>query len=118
MKSENPLHDYPCAGTFRVNLGLVDEYCNKGNVSKTVIVATSSPTCGYLARYEGGVAVNASGTWVTIPQAFFVVLLVVSGATILAGVEFPFLSMRVRKLLFVLSLAMSLITFGVLSFIT
>lgn len=117
-RSQNPLHDFPCRGNFTVTLYLTDEYGNTGNVTKHVLVKNDSPTCGILARYEGGLEVNTPVGWLNIPQTFFLVLLVVSGVTILAGVEFPIISMRVRKLLFVLSLVMTLITFGALSWIT
>lgn len=117
-RRENPMHDYPCRGNYTVTLYLEDQYGNKGNVSKPVSIGTNSTTCGILAHYEEGLVINVGGTLVTIPQAFFLVMLVVSGATIAMGMEFPLISMRARKLLFVLSVTLTLIAFGALSWIT
>lgn len=108
----NPLHEYPCAGHYFVQLSVVDEYGNRGDASNYVDVNESTPTCGILQRHEGGLAVHTAGGWLNIPQAFFLGLILFSAASIAMGVEFPYFSIRVRIVILAFSIVMLLITFG------
>ena len=92
-----------------------DEYGYRDDVSKDIQVNESTPTCGILARSEEGVTINSPYGWFTIPQAFFIMLLIFSGTSLAMGWEFPLLDVKTRWLLFWISLALLLINFGALS---
>lgn len=111
----NPLHEFPCAGRYFVQILVVDEFGNRGDASNFVEVNESTPTCGILQRHEGGVDVKTAGGWINIPQAFFLGLILFSAASIAMGVEFPYLSVRVRILLLAFSILMFSITLGAAS---
>jgi PKD repeat protein len=110
-KRPSPLHLYPCAGRYLVTLYVRDEFQNRDDVSKIVLVNESTPLCGILAMPRPEAPINTTTQWLTIYEVFFVFLVFFSGASLLMGWDFPLLNKRVRWFLLWLSLALLSISF-------
>jgi hypothetical protein len=116
-KRQNPFHTFMCAGNYTVILQVVDALGNQGDVSTAVLIPQDRPLCGVLQRSEEGVSILTRLGWITIPQALFIALAALSGTSIAMGAEIPLVSMRIRWLVFAMSLALLAMSFGALSLV-
>lgn len=116
-QKQDPFHIYTCKGVFEVTLTVQDQNGQVGSIRADLTIEEDRLTCNVVARTEQGLTISAFGNSLSLSTGMLLLLLLLSGMSLLGDSRAnpqPLVSRKLRWALFLISLGMLLLTSGVI----